>query len=244
MNNNRFFLFLTFLLFTTIIITYFQNFCYAQYISDSVWLKADAGKDQFSEEGKQVILNAENTRSSDLPIDSYSWVQVEPKNPLLQIKNSNTSKASFLSPNLPYDSNFVLQLIVKDGNITDLDLVNIFIAEDLNSINKVKNISEGSYQPEQCSDGSDNDLDGKIDIQDEECNLKIIATTTEVVPEFETSHDEPFQNEVTERPQQQPGQMQPDLVGPDGQQGAGNQAYRQAVQSQPPQAVQSQPPQR
>lgn len=210
-------------------------------MSDSVSLKADAGEDQFSEEGKQVILNAENTRSSDLPIDSYSWLQVEPKNPLLQIKNSNTSKASFLSPNLPYDSNFVFQLIVKDGNITDLDLVNIFIAEDLNSINKVKNVSGGSYQPEQCFDGSDNDLDGKIDIQDEECNLKIIATTTEVVPEFETSHDEPFQNGVTERPRQQgqmqpeSGQMQPGLIGPDGQQGAGNQAYRQALQSQPPQ---------
>ena len=209
-------------------------------MSDSISLKADAGEDQFSEEGKQVILNAENTRSSDLPIDSYSWLQVEPKNPLLQIKNSNNSKASFLSPNLPYDSNFVFQLIVKDGNITDLDLVNIFIAEDLNSINKVKNVSGGSYQPEQCSDGSDNDLDGKIDIQDEECNLKIIATTTEVVPEFETSHDASFQNGVTERPreqsgQMQSGQMQPNLGGPDRQQGAGNQAYGQAIQSQPPQ---------
>ena len=56
----------------------------------------------------------------------------------------------------------------------------------LNSINKVKNVSEKSYQPEQCFDGSDNDSDGKIDIQDEECNLKIIATTTEVVPKFVT----------------------------------------------------------
>ena len=31
-------------------------------MSGSVLLKADAGEDQFSEEGKQVILNAENTR--------------------------------------------------------------------------------------------------------------------------------------------------------------------------------------
>ena len=219
MNNNIFFLFITFLIFTTVIITFFQNFCYAQYISNSVWLKADAGEDQISEEGKQVILNAENTRSSDLPIDSYSWIQVEPKNPLLQIKNSNTSKASFLSPNLPYDSNFVFQLIVKAGNITDLDLVNIFIAEDLNSINKVKNVSGGSYQPEQCSDGGDNDLDGKIDIQDEECNLQ------QPVGQMQPDLGGPLQS----------GQMQPDLMGPGGQQGAGNQAYMQALASQIPQ---------
>ena len=188
-------------------------------MSDSVWLKADAGEDQISEEGKQVILNAENTTSSALPIDSYSWTQVEPKNPLLQIKNSNTSKASFLSPNLPYDSNFVFQLIVKAGNITDLDLVNIFIAEDLNSINKVKNVSGGSYQPEQCYDGRDNDLDGKIDIQDGECNLQ---------------QPGPMQPDLG-GPLQSRQQMQPDLVGPDGQQGAGNLAFRQAIASQPPQ---------
>jgi hypothetical protein len=214
LNYTLFFLLIIFPFFSNIIILYFPDVSYAQNLSSSISLKANAGEDQLVEEGKTVILNAEDSLSSDSPIDSYSWFQVEPKNPLLDIKNSNTSKASFLSPNLPYDSNFVFQLIVKDRNLTDIDIVNIFVAEDLTSINKVYNVSGGNYQPEQCVDGRDNDLDGKIDIQDEECNLTLVQETGQVL-QAETPRYQPFQNGVTDPQQQQ--QMQPYVdLGPDG----------------------------
>ncbi len=146
------------------------NSSYAQNLSSSISLKVNAGEDQYVEEGKPVILNAEDSVSSDPPIDSYRWFQVEPKDPKVDLENSNTSRASFTSPNLPTDGNIVFQLIVKDGNVTDTDTVNVYVLEDLSSI---KNLEDGipTYQPEICFDGVDNDLDGKIDLQDEECGM-------------------------------------------------------------------------
>ena len=144
------------------------NIAYSQNLSSSSSLKANAGEDQYVEEGQPVILNAEDSVSSKPPIDAYKWFQIEPRTPLVDLENSNTSRASFTSPNLPSDGYFVFQLIVKDQNVTDIDTVNIYVVEDLASISK--EITEGGgYQPEQCFDGADNDLDGKIDLQDEEC---------------------------------------------------------------------------
>lgn len=147
----------------------FFNISYAQNLTNSISLKANAGEDQYVEEGKPVILNAEDSVSSDPPIDAFKWFQVEPKDPLIDLENSNTSRASFTSPNLPSDGYFIFQLIVKDEEITDTDTVNIYVVEDLSE----NSFQSGNieYQPEVCFDGVDNDLDGKIDLQDEECGL-------------------------------------------------------------------------
>ena len=145
------------------------NIAYSQKLSGSSSLKANAGEDQYVEEGQPVILNAEDSVSSKPPIDSYNWFQIEPRTPRIDLENSNTSRASFTSPNLPSDGYFVFQLIVNDQNITDTDTVNIYVVEDLAS--KSDEITGGGYQPEICFDGADNDLDGKIDLQDEECGL-------------------------------------------------------------------------
>ena len=145
------------------------NIAYSQKLSGSSSLKANAGEDQYVEEGQPVILNAEDSVSSKPPIDSYNWFQIEPRTPQIDLENSNTSRASFTSPNLPSDGYFVFQLIVNDQNITDTDTVNIYVVEDLAS--KSDEITGGGYQPEVCFDGADNDLDGKIDLQDEECGL-------------------------------------------------------------------------
>ena len=145
------------------------NIAYSQKLSGSSSLKANAGEDQYVEEGQPIILNAEDSVSSKPPIDSYNWFQIEPRTPRIDLENSNTSRASFTSPNLPSDGYFIFQLIVNDQNITDTDTVNIYVVEDLAS--KSDEITGGGYQPEVCFDGADNDLDGKIDLQDEECGL-------------------------------------------------------------------------
>jgi hypothetical protein len=170
------FLLVSTIIFNSLILSYAQN------LSGSISLKANAGEDQYVEEGKPVILNAEDSVSSDPPIDSYSWLQLEPKDPKVELENSNTSRASFTSPNLPNPGNIAFQLIVKDNNITDTDTVNIYVVEDLSTIDKLKEGGPTNYQPEICFDGSDNDLDGKIDVQDEECGMTFIPENPSQIP--------------------------------------------------------------
>ena len=158
------FLLIDFILWNSVDISYSQN------MSSSSSLKANAGEDQYVEEGKPVILNAEDSISSEPPIDSFNWIQIEPKTPIIDLENSITSRASFISPNLPSDGYFIFGLVVKDQNLTDTDTVNVYVVEDLASIDKEITGNAG-YQPEICFDGADNDLDGKIDLQDEECGL-------------------------------------------------------------------------
>ena len=188
-----------FLLVALILLGGSVNFAYSQNLSSSSSLKANAGEDQYVEEGQPVILNAEDSVSSRPPIDSYNWYQIEPRTPLVDLE-SNASRASFTSPNLPSDGYFVFQLIVKDQNITDTDTVNIYVVEDLAS--KSKEITGGGgYQPEQCFDGADNDLDGKIDLQDEECG---------------TSSMQQFPNQAPRSPQSQSGGVPFNPNNPDG----------------------------
>ena len=162
--------FLIMFLLTNLILWNSVDISYSQNLSSSSSLKANAGEDQYVEEGKPVILNAEDSISSDPPIDSFKWVQLEPKTPIIDLENGNTSRASFTSPNLPSDGYFIFGLVVKDQNVTDTDTVNVYVVEDLASTDKEITGNAG-YQPEICFDGVDNDLDGKIDLQDEECGL-------------------------------------------------------------------------
>ena len=157
-------------LLTDLILWNSVNISYSQNLSSSSSIKANAGEDQYVEEGKPVILNAEDSISSDPPIDSFNWIQIEPKTPIIDLENSNTSRASFTAPNLPSDGYFIFGLIVRDQNLTDTDTVNVYVVEDLASIDK-EITGDAGYQPEICFDGADNDLDGKIDLQDEECGL-------------------------------------------------------------------------
>ena len=191
------------------------NIAYSQNLSSSSSLKANAGEDQYVEEGQPVILNAEDSVSSMPQIDSYNWYQIEPRTPLVDLENSNTSRASFTSPNLPSDGYFVFQLIVKDQNITDTDTVNIYVVEDLASKSK-ELTGGGGYQPEQCFDGADNDLDGKIDLQDEECGTSSMQQFPNQVPRPPQSGGIPFNPNIPDggsgqfpSQQGQPGQFLP-----------------------------------
>ena len=156
-------------LFISLLFLNFSNSVFAQVLSESISLKANAGEDINVEEGRPVILNAEDSLTSNPPIDSYLWRQVDPKAPSIDLENSNTSRASFIAPNLPNDQYFVFQLIVKDENVTDIDTINVFVTEDLSSTNGETG-GGFTFEPEKCFDGKDNDADGKIDLQDEECN--------------------------------------------------------------------------
>ena len=166
--NHSVFSFLIMFLFTDLILWNSVDISYSQNLTSSSSLKANAGEDQYVEEGKPVILNAEDSISSDPPIDSFNWIQIEPRTPIIDLENSNTSRASFTSPNLPSDGYFIFGLVVKDQNVTDTDTINVYVVEDLASIDKEITGNAG-YQPEICFDGADNDLDGKIDLEDEEC---------------------------------------------------------------------------
>jgi hypothetical protein len=203
-------------LFVPIILLDSVNIAYSQNMSSSSSLKANAGEDQYVEEGQPVILNAEDSVSSRPPIDAFKWFQIEPRSPLIDLENSNTSRASFTSPNLPNDGYFIFQLVVKDQNITDTDTVNIYVVEDLAS--KSKELpGGGGYQPEQCFDGADNDLDGKIDLQDEECGMSSMQQFPNQVPLPPQSGGIPFNPNIPDGrsgqfpPQQgQPGQTSPE----------------------------------
>jgi hypothetical protein len=203
-------------LFVPMILLDSVNIAYSQNMSSSSSLKANAGEDQYVEEGQPVILNAEDSVSSRPPIDAFKWFQIEPRTPLIDLENSNTSRASFTSPNLPNDGYFIFQLVVKDQNITDTDTVNIYVVEDLAS--KSKELpGGGGYQPEQCFDGADNDLDGKIDLQDEECGMSSMQQFPNQVPLPPQSGGIPFNPNIPDGrsgqfpPQQgQPGQTSPE----------------------------------
>ena len=207
-------------LFVAIILLDSLSIAYSQNLSSSSSLKANAGEDQYVEEGQPVILNAEDSVSSRPPIDAYNWFQIEPRTPSVDLENSNTSRASFTSPNLPSDGYFVFQLIVKDQNITDTDTVNIYVVEDLAS--KSKEIpGGGGYQPEQCFDGADNDLDGKIDLQDEECGMSSMQQFPNQVPLPPQSGGIPFNPNIPDgrsgqfpSQQGQPGQISPEQAQP------------------------------
>jgi hypothetical protein len=156
---------------------------FAQQLSNTISLKAHAGEDQYVEEGTPVILNAEDSVSSDPPIDFYRWFQVDPPSPLIDLENADTQKASFTAPNLPKEQYFVFQLIVQDGNITDTDTINIYVVEDLSLINKQQDGSlPASYQPEICYDGTDNDFDGAIDLTDEDCGMRLMQDASNQLP--------------------------------------------------------------
>jgi hypothetical protein len=198
------FLFIMSLLFNLIFVYHFTN-SYAQTLSSTLSLKANAGEDQYVEEGKPVILNAEDSVSSDPPIEIYRWFQLEPKDITVQLENSNTSRASFTSPNLPQPGNIAFQLIVQDNNVTDTDTVNIYVVEDLSTIDKLKEGGPANYQPEICFDGSDNDLDGKIDVQDEDCGMTFIPQNPSQRP-FPPNPGGPFNPNF---PEDQFGQILP-----------------------------------
>jgi hypothetical protein len=159
------------------------NISFAQMLSDTISLKANAGEDQYVEEGQPVILNAEDSVSSDAPIDIYQWFQVEPKNPIIDLENGDSQRASFIAPNLPREQYFVFQLIVQDNNVTDTDTLNVYVVEDLSTITKLQDGGlPASYQPEICYDGSDNDLDGEIDLQDEDCGMRLMQDSSNQLP--------------------------------------------------------------
>ena len=214
-----------FILFT-ILFFYFNNDIYAQKLTDSISLKANAGENQNIEEGQPVILNAEDSLSSDAPIDAYLWRQVDPKTPSIDLENSNTSRASFIAPNLPNDQYFVFQLIVKDKNITDTDTVNIFVTEDLSAIAGAP--GHDPYEPERCFDGKDNDLDGKIDLQDEECGQSGQSSLPSLNPDQYMQQAPPQQQEQI-NPQPLPQLPHP----PDQQQGLPRQQQEQLPQQLP-----------
>ena len=228
-----------------IIILYFVQISYAENPLGLPSIKANAGDDQFVEEGHIVILKATNSTSSDSPIDSYKWIQAEPNTPLIEIKNSNTANASFLSPNLPNDGNFIFQLFVEDGDLTDIDSINVYIAEDLTFINKANagsmNVSgingvgavRVSYQPEQCSDGVDNDFDGKIDNQDEECMVTYTEKGISQIPqEPQRTYSDPYLQGVLPQ-QMQRDQMQPNLISSEGIRGQSSSEFGQSRQQTP-----------
>ncbi len=81
------------------------------------------------------------------------------------------------------------------------------------------------YQPEICFDGADNDLDGKIDLQDEECGMTFMQKNNQIPFQDRQRGQIPFdpllQEEQTGQllqgpiePGQRQGQIQPGQIQP------------------------------
>ena len=135
--------------------------------STSISLKANAGEDMFVIEGQSVTLDAANSFTKDPPIESFSWKQIFPESPKLSLSNNNTANPSFVVPGLPIEMIFTFELEITDGDENDTDTINIYVTkpDDIRSDPSPNQFVE----PEKCFDNIDNDRDGKIDMQDEEC---------------------------------------------------------------------------
>lgn len=182
-------------------------------LSSTMSLKANAGEDQYVEEGQPVILNAEDSVSSNPPIDKYQWFQIEPKSPQVELENSDTSRVSFNAPNLPINQAYVFQLIVTDENVTDMDTVNIYVVDDISAIEG--NLQARTFEPEICTDGIDNDFDGRVDSDDDECyygrNIPIPPNIGQALPQGlppVQQHQGQVQEQQGQVQEQQRGQVQ------------------------------------
>ena len=73
---------------------------------------ADAGKNQVSIEGSEVILDGSNSKDKDGKINSYQWQQIA--GPKMNVDNVNSAKADFISPLVTHDTILVFKLRVTD----------------------------------------------------------------------------------------------------------------------------------
>ena len=135
--------------------------------STSISLKANAGEDMSVIEGQSVTLDATNSFTEDPPMESFSWKQIFPGSPKLSLSNSNTANPSFVVPGLPIEMIFTFELKITDDGENDTDTINIYVTKSY----EIRSYPSPNQfvEPEKCFDNIDNDRDGKIDMQDEEC---------------------------------------------------------------------------
>ncbi len=94
---------------------------------------AQAGTDRNEDENTLVILDGSSSLGSSL---EYNWTQVENGAPSVLISNVNQALASFTSPNISSQTEFIFQLQVKDSDYTiSTDIVTITVGEEVQNLN-------------------------------------------------------------------------------------------------------------
>ena len=78
---------------------------------------AKAGQDQVINEGERVVLDGSASTDPDKSALSFSWEQINPRQPTIKLDSSETSnKVSFVIPDVDTDTIFRFKLVVKDGD--------------------------------------------------------------------------------------------------------------------------------
>ena len=78
---------------------------------------AKAGQDQVINEGERVVLDGSASTDPDKSALSFSWEQINPRQPTIKLDSSETSnKVSFVIPDVDRDTIFRFKLVVKDSD--------------------------------------------------------------------------------------------------------------------------------
>lgn len=131
--------------------------------------RAHAGPDVVVNEKDNVILNAEKSTDPDGDKLSYSWIQVSPKKPHLDLKNFDSKKASFVASEIDANS-FILTflLTVEDNNGgVAIDTVKV----------KVNNLPEEKKSAKSKESSSDNVTKNEIKIKQQAARPKLGTLT-------------------------------------------------------------------
>lgn len=140
--------------------------------SDSVVIRAkniivppqvDAGADFTVNENSQALLNGVAS-DTDGTIVSYRWKQIA--GPTVNLLNANSAQASFTTPYVTSDTQYIFELLVTDNNgATAVDTVNVTVINNLSNVAPTvnagidMNVTVGSIVS---LSGTAQDVDGNI----------------------------------------------------------------------------------
>ncbi len=100
----------------------------------------DVGPDQTVRSGEYVSLDASSTGQSSVTT-SYQWQQIS--GPSVQLFGANTSKASFIAPEVGGTQVLVFEVINTDGTTVITDTITITILEELSSSDRENLLEPG-----------------------------------------------------------------------------------------------------
>lgn len=170
--------------------------------------KANAGPNLVVNPGDKVVLNAEKSTDPDEDKLSFMWIQIAPKKPRVDLKDSNSIKTSFISPQLNKATSFTFLLTAKDDSGAEAkDLATVRV----NSIQRSQNLKkEQNVQDIPKNIGSEKNA-AVID-QGKKSTDKILNNETDNPAKIRLTHNNFQSNANKTRQVQESNINNPDLV--------------------------------
>lgn len=131
--------------------------------------RAHAGPDIVVNEKDNVVLNAEKSTDPDGDKLSYIWSQLSPKNPKLDLKNSDTDKVSFVTPEIGAGAVILTFLLTVNDNDGEK-------ARDIVQV-KVNNLREDKKSAKSKESSSDHVTKNEIEIKEQAARPKLGTLT-------------------------------------------------------------------